>query len=93
MANANSSSVKTNGEANKSSVEDVAFAKLKNKVVASLKIEPDASYLLLVKKGSLTKMERDVFLSLWQRNLKTGMLIFEVDDPEHDVIAAEIAKK
>lgn len=85
---------KTNGsgEATKSR-EEVAFAELKNKIVGeALKIEPGAAYLILVKKGSLTKIERDVFLSLWARNLKTGALIFEVDDPANDVKAMEIIR-
>lgn len=81
-----------NGEATKSR-EEVVFAELKNKIVGeALKIEPGAAYLILVKKGSLTKVERDVFLSLWGRNLKTGALIFEVDDPEHDVKLLEMTR-
>lgn len=80
------------GEATKSR-EEVAFTELKNKIVGqALKIEPGSAYLILVKKGALTKIERDVFLSLWGRNLKTGALIFEVDDPEKDVRALEITR-
>jgi hypothetical protein len=82
-----------NGEA-RSSKEDVAFATLKNKIVASVKIETGTSHLLLVKKGSLTKMERDVFISLWKRNFPgTGMMIFEVEDPDKDVRAFEVSSR
>lgn len=71
--------------------EDLAFVGLKNKVINdALQIEPGKAYLILVKTGTLSKMERNVFLSLWQRNMGTGCLIFEVDDPQTYVCAMEI---
>lgn len=73
-------------------VKDPVFAKLLDKVSAALEIKPDSSYLLLVKKGALSRMERDVFISLWRRNLKSGALIFEVDDPQKDVAVFEVKK-
>lgn len=84
---------KTNGNGEAKSREEVAFAELKNKIIGeATKIEPGAAYLVLVKKGALTKVERDVFLSLWARNLKTGALIFEVDDPTTDVKLLEMMR-
>lgn len=71
---------------------DAVLAELKNKIAGALEIKPDTGYLLLVKKGSLSREERDVFISLWRRNFNdSGMLIFEVNDPAADVRAFEVA--
>ena len=75
-----------NGAAvNKKTADDIKFEELISKIHGGLEIRPEANYLLLVKKGSLPREDRDVLISLWRRNFNTGMLLFEVDDPKDDV--------
>ncbi len=77
MANSNGAAVKT--------ADQIKFEELMSKIHSGIEIRPDSNYLLLVKKGSLPRDDRDVLISLWRRNFNTSMLLFEVDDPKEDV--------
>lgn len=90
MANHAGGAAANNGGA--AAIDKKWFSELLEKIEHGLEVKPNANYLLLVKKGSLPKEDRDVLLSLWQRNFNTAVLIFEVDDPERDVRAMEMAR-